>query len=133
MAQGGPLGGYPVVDVSVTCLDGKHHPVDSSEMSFKTAGSLAFQAAVRKASPVVLEPISRLEVTIPAETQGDVLGDLHARRGRVQGTEAAEDGQQTVIALVPTAELARYAVDLRAITSGRGRIRTTHDHYDVAP
>jgi elongation factor G len=133
MAQGGPLGGYPVVDVSVTCLDGKHHPVDSSEMSFKTAGSLAFQAAVRKASPVVLEPISRLEVTIPAETQGDVLGDLHARRGRVQGTEAAEDGQQTVIALVPTAELARYAVDLRAITSGRGRIRTAHDHYDVAP
>ena len=74
-----------------------------------------------------------LEVTIPAETQGDVLGDLHARRGRVQGTEVGEDGQQTVIALVPTAELARYAVDLRAITSGRGRIRTAHDHYDVAP
>jgi elongation factor G len=132
MASGGP-GGYPVVDVAVTCDDGKHHPVDSSEMSFKTAASLAFQAALRKASPVVLEPISKLEVTVPAESQGDVLGDLHARRGRVQGTETAEDGQQTVIALVPTAELARYAVDLRAITGGRGRIRTTHDHYDIAP
>jgi elongation factor G len=133
MASGGPGGGYPIVDVSVTCVDGKHHPVDSSEMSFKTAASLAFQAAVRKASPVVLEPISRLEVTVPAESQGDVLGDLHARRGRVQGTEVAADGQQTVIALVPTAELARYAVDLRAITGGRGRIRTAHDHYDIAP
>ncbi len=132
MAQGGP-GGYPVVDVSVTCLDGKHHPVDSSEMSFKTAGALAFQSAVRKAEPVVLEPISRVEVTVPADSQGDVLGDLHARRGRVLGTEAADDGQQTLVALVPTAELARYAVDLRAITGGRGRIRTSHDHYDVAP
>jgi elongation factor G len=102
-------------------------------MSFKTAASLAFQSAVRKASPVVLEPISRLEVTVPPESQGDVLGDLHARRGRVQGTDVGEDGQQTVIALVPTAELARYAVDLRAITGGRGRIRTSHDHYDIAP
>jgi elongation factor G len=132
MVSGGP-NGYPVVDIAVTCDDGKHHPVDSSEMSFKTAASLAFQAAVRKASPVVLEPISRLEVTVPVESQGDVLGDLHSRRGRVQGTDAAEEGQQTVIALVPTAELARYAVDLRAITGGRGRIRTSHDHYDIAP
>ncbi len=132
MALGGP-NGHPVVDVAVTCDDGKHHPVDSSEMSFKTAGALAFQAALRKANPVVLEPISRLEVTVPAEVQGDVLGDLHARRGRVQGTEAAEGSLQTIIALVPTAELTRYAVDLRAITGGRGRLRTSHDHYDVAP
>ena len=70
---------------------------------------------------------------MPAELQGDVLGDLHARRARVQGTEAAEDSLQTIIALVPTAELTRYAVDLRAITGGRGRFRTSHDHYDVAP
>ncbi len=132
MAQGGPAG-YPIVDVSVTCDDGKHHPVDSSEMSFKTAGALAFQAAIRKAGPVVLEPISRLEVTVPTDLQGDVLGDLHARRGRVQGTETREDGFQTIVALVPTAELARYAVDLRALTGGRGRARSEHDHYDVMP
>ncbi|HEY3941305.1 MAG TPA: elongation factor G [Acidimicrobiales bacterium] len=132
MAHGGPHG-YPVVDVAVTCDDGKHHPVDSSEMSFKTAGSLAFNAALRKAGSVVLEPISRVEVTVPGEAQGEVLGDLHARRGRVQGTQGAAGDLQTIVALVPTAELVRYAADLRAITGGRGRFRATHDHYDVVP
>ncbi len=131
MEQGGKYG-YPVVDVSVTCDDGKFHSVDSSELSFKMAGALAFRAALEQAAPVVLEPISQLVVTVPAELQGDVLGDLHAKRGRVQGTEAA-DGMQTITALVPTAELSRYAVDLRALTGGRGRFRVRHDHYDVRP
>ena len=132
MAQGGVLG-YPVVDISVICDDGKAHSVDSSEMSFKTAGALAFRQALADAGPVLLEPVSRVEVTVPADLQGDVLGDLHARRARIHGTDAAEDGLQTVVALVPEAELARYAVDLRAVTGGRGRFRAEHDHYDIAP
>jgi elongation factor G len=131
MEQGGKFG-YPVVDVAVTCDDGKYHSVDSSEMSFKMAGALAFRTALDKAAPVVLEPISVLSVTIPAELQGDVLGDLHSKRARVQGTDS-NDGMQTITALVPTAELSRYAIDLRAITGGRGRFRVAHDHYDQKP
>ena len=132
MAEGG-VHGFPVVDVRVTCLDGRYHPVDSSEMSFKMAGRLAFREALAKAAPVVLEPVSAVEVTIPAEVQGDVLGDLNSRRGRVQGTEAGEPGEQVVIAQVPTAELRRYAVDLRSRTGGRGAFSAHHDHYDVLP
>jgi len=132
MATGGTFG-YPVVDVAVTVDDGKFHSVDSSELAFKTAAILAFRDAAAQAQPVLLEPVSRLELTVPADLQGDVLGDLHARRARIQGTDAGEDGQQTVVAFVPTAELARYAVDLRALTGGRGRFRATHDHYDAVP
>jgi elongation factor G len=132
MGQGGHFG-YPVVDVKVGCLDGKYHPVDSSEMSFKSAGALAFREAMAAAGPVLLEPISRVEVTVPSALQGDVLGDLNARRGRVQGTEVDEDAASTVQALVPAAELGRYAVDLRSITGGRGRFSVTFDHYDVVP
>ncbi|MGZ4716736.1 MAG: elongation factor G, partial [Acidimicrobiales bacterium] len=132
MAEGG-VHGFPVVDVRVTCLDGRYHPVDSSEMSFKMAGRLAFREALTKAGPVVLEPVSALEVTVPAEVQGDVLGDLNSRRARVQGTEAGEPGVQVVIAQVPTAELRRYAVDLRSRTGGRGAFAAHHDHYDVMP
>jgi elongation factor G len=132
MSMGGAFG-YPVVDVKVTVDDGKFHSVDSSEMSFKMAGALAFRQAMADAGPILLEPVSRLEVTVPPDQQGDVLGDLHSRRGRIQGTESGADGQQTVIAFVPTAELARYAVDLRAITGGRGRFTTAHDHYDPVP
>ena len=132
MEKGG-VHGYPVVDVRVTCDDGKFHPVDSSEMSFKMAGSIGFQEAMAKAQPVVLEPISRLEVTVPASLQGDVMGDLNSRRGRVQGTEPGNDGDQLISALVPTVELVRYAIDLRSITGGRGRFTATHDHYDLMP
>lgn len=131
MEQGGKFG-YRVVDVSVTCDDGKYHSVDSSELSFKMAAALAFRSALEQANPVVLEPISQLVVTVPAEFQGDVLGDLHAKRGRVQGTESS-DGMQIITALVPTAELSHYAVDLRSLTGGRGRFRVRHDHYDVRP
>jgi elongation factor G len=131
--QSGGVHGYPVVDVKVTLIDGKEHSVDSSEMAFKVAGRLAFRAAMAQADAVILEPISRLEVTVPVDLQGDVMGDLNSRRGRVQGTEAGGDGTQTVIALVPTSEIQRYAIELRSLTGGRGRFRATHDHYDVLP
>jgi elongation factor G len=132
MASGGVYG-HPIVDVKVELVDGKQHAVDSSEMAFKIAGRLAIREAMAKADPVLLEPISMLEVTVPSEYQGDVMGDLNARRGRVQGTETAGDGEQTVTALVPTSEILRYAIDLRSLTGGRGRFTATHDHYDVLP
>lgn len=132
MAAGGVYG-YPVVDVRVTVTDGKEHSVDSSEMAFKVAGRLAFRAALAEAGPVILEPISRIDVTVPPEMQGDVMGDLNSRRGRVQGTDTTTDGRQTVYALVPTSEIQRYAVELRSLTGGRGRFHAAHDHYDVLP
>ncbi|HEX4868931.1 MAG TPA: elongation factor G [Acidimicrobiales bacterium] len=132
MARGG-VNGYPVVDVRVTLLDGKEHSVDSSEMAFRAAGRLAFREAMAQADPVVLEPVSRLDVTVPAELLGDVMGDLNARRGRVQGTEPSSDDEQVVYALVPESELLRYAVELRSLTGGRGRFVVAHDHYDVLP
>jgi elongation factor G len=132
MQQGGHFG-YPVVDVIVTCYDGKYHSVDSSEMSFRMAGSLGFKEAIAKASPVLLEPISWLEVAVPSSYQGDVMRDINARRGRLQGTEAQGTGEQLVRALVPTSELLRYAIDLRSITGGWGQFRFGHDHYDQLP
>ncbi len=130
MGSGGHFG-FPVVDVKVTCFDGKYHTVDSSEMSFKMAASLGFREALEKASPVLLEPISRLEVTVPAAYQGDVLGDLNSRRGRVLGTDSGEGDEQIVVALVPTSELGRYATDLRSLTGGRGRFSVSHEKYEV--
>jgi elongation factor G len=132
MAEGGVYG-FPVVDVRVICYDGKFHSVDSSEMSFKMAGRLGFKAAIEKANPVILEPISLIEVTVPSELQGDVMGDLNARRARVQGSEMADSGWQTIVATVPTSEIRRYATDLRSMTSGRGRFKVRHDHYDILP
>ena len=132
MAAGG-VNGHPVVDVRVTLLDGKEHSVDSSEMAFRVAGRLAFREAMAKAGAVVLEPISRVDVTVPSELLGDVMGDLNARRGRVQGTEPDELGEQVIYALVPESELLRYAVDLRSLTGGRGRFIAEHDHYDPMP
>ncbi|HEX6596578.1 MAG TPA: elongation factor G, partial [Acidimicrobiales bacterium] len=132
MSTGGVFG-YPVVDVRVTLFDGKFHPVDSSEMSFKMAGSLALREAMAKANPVMLEPISLLEVTVPSQFQGDVMGDLNSRRGRVQGTEAVGNGEQMISALVPTSEVLRYSIDLRSLTGGRGRFKVSHSHYDLLP
>ena len=132
MANGG-LRGFPVVDVRATVLDGKFHAVDSDEMSFKMAGRLAFREAMAAAGPVVLEPVSRVEVTVPAEQLGDVMGDLNARRGRVQGSDSGNDGEAVVVALVPTSEILRYAIDLRSMTGGRARFSVEHDHYDVLP
>ncbi len=132
MAGGGTFG-WPVVDVRATCFDGKYHSVDSSEMSFKMAGALAFREAMAKARPALLEPVSRLEVTVPDAYQGDVMGDLNGRRGRVQGSEQTGDGESTVTALVPTSELLRYAIDLRSMTGGRGRFQVGHERYDPVP
>ncbi|MDP9453719.1 MAG: elongation factor G [Actinomycetota bacterium] len=132
MEQGG-VHGFPVVDVRVTCLDGKFHAVDSSEMSFKMAGSLGFREAMAKAGPVVLEPISLLAVVVPDHLLGDVMGDINARRGRVQGTEPLGSGEQEVTAMVPSSEIVRYAVDLRSLTGGWGRFSARPDHYEVLP
>jgi elongation factor G len=132
MAHGG-VHGHPVVDVRVTLLDGKEHSVDSSEMAFRVAGRLALRQAMANAGPVVLEPITRLDVTVPSDLLGDVMGDLNARRGRVQGTEPGELGEQVIYAVVPQSELLRYAVELRSLTGGRGRFVAAHDHYDIVP
>lgn len=132
MAAGG-VNGHPVVDVRATLLDGKEHSVDSSEMAFRVAGRLGFRAAMADAGPVVLEPICRVDVSTPPDLLGDVMGDLNARRGRVQGTEPGQEDEQVVHALVPEAELGRYAVELRSLTGGRGRFTLAHHGYDVVP
>jgi elongation factor G len=132
MEQGGVFG-FPVVDVKVTCYDGKYHSVDSSEMSFKMAGSLGFKEAMAKASPILLEPISELVVVAPEANQGDIMGDLNSKRGRIQGSAAMGNGEVEIVALVPTSEVLRYAIDLRSMTGGRGRFTMQHSHYDPVP
>ncbi len=129
----GGVYGYPVVDVRVRCVDGKYHSVDSSEMSFKMAGRIGFRTAMADAQPVLLEPLSKVQVTVPSTYQGDVMGDLSSRRGQVQGTEAAAGGLQRISALVPTSEIIRYAIDLRSITQGWGTFTAKHDHYAELP
>ena len=131
--ENGGVWGYPVVDVQVTLYDGKYHSVDSSEMSFKMAGRLGFKAGMEQAGPTLLEPVSKIEVIVPADYQGDVMGDLSARRGQLQGTEAAPGGKQKITALVPTSEIMSYAIDLRSITQGWGRFHAEHDHYQELP
>ncbi|WP_017872259.1 elongation factor G [Candidatus Caldatribacterium saccharofermentans] len=130
--QEGVLAGYPVVDVRVTVYDGSYHPVDSSDMAFKIAGSMAFRKGAQEANPVLLEPIMSVEVTVPEENMGDVIGDLNARRGKILGMEP-EDGYQKIKALVPLAELFRYSVDLRSITQGRGSFIMRFSHYEEVP
>jgi elongation factor G len=130
---GGGAYGFPVIDVRVECYDGKYHSVDSSDMAFKTAAAQGLREALSNAGPVVLEPISVVRVAVPSSFQGDVLGDINARRGRVNGTEITEGGEQQIVAYVPTAELRRYALDLRSMTGGRGRFSAEHDHYEILP
>jgi len=130
--HGGALG-FPVVDVKITCFDGKHHPVDSSEMAFKTAASMGLRDALAKANPILLEPISELVVTVPEANQGDIMGDLNGKRGRIQGSASIGGGEVEIVANVPSSELLRYAIDLRSITGGRGRFSTKHSHYDPVP
>jgi elongation factor G len=132
MRSGGVFG-FPVVDVKATCYDGKYHSVDSSEMSFKMAGSLGFKEAMAKATPILLEPISELVVNAPEAYQGDIMGDLNSKRGRIQGSSSIGGGEVEIVALVPTSEVLRYAIDLRSITGGRGRFTLTHSHYDPVP
>ena len=130
--HGGALG-FPVVDVKITCFDGKHHPVDSSEMAFKTAASMGLRDALAKASPILLEPVSELVVTVPESNQGDIMGDLNSKRGRIQGSASVGDGEVEIVANVPTSEILRYAIDLRSMTGGRGRFAAHHSHYDPVP
>ncbi len=132
LAHGGPLG-HPVVDVAVTLTDGKEHAVDSSEMAFRAAARLALRDALARAEPALLEPVARVEVTAPIDVQGDVMGDLASRRGRIEGSEPGDDGEAVVTAVVPEAELRRYAVDLRSLTGGRGRFHSEPHSYEPVP
>jgi elongation factor G len=132
MARGGPLG-HPVVDIRVTLTDGKEHAVDSSEMAFRAAARLALHDALAAAGPTLLEPISRVEVTVPTDAQGDVMGDLTSRRGRIEGSAADLDGDQVVTATVPAAEVRRYAVELRSLSGGRGRFHVEPAGYEPLP
>ena len=128
LSGGGPQG-HPVVDVRVELYDGKSHSVDSSEMAFRTAGSIGVKAALAEAGTVMLEPVSVVTVTVPAELQGTVLTDLSGRRGRVSATETADDGRARVVASVPEAELSRYVLDLRSMTGGQAELTITPDRY----
>ena len=128
----GVLKGYPIEDVKITLVDGNHHPVDSSEMAFKVAGSIAFQKAVRKANAILLEPIMALEVVTPDEYLGDVMGDLTSRRGQIKGMIPRNDAQ-VLNADVPLAGMFGYATDLRSITQGRAVFTMQFDHYSAAP
>lgn len=130
--QNGVLGGYPVIDVKVALVDGSYHEVDSSDMAFKIAGSIAFKEGMKKANPVLLEPIMKVEVVVPEEYMGDIIGDINARRGRVEGMEARA-GAQVIRAFVPLAEMFGYATDLRSKTQGRGTYTMQFHHYEEVP
>lgn len=130
--ESGILAGYPMVDIKVTLFDGSYHEVDSSEMAFKIAGSMGFKQAAKQANPVLLEPIMSLEVIVPEEYMGDVIGDLNARRGKIQQMRARA-GAQVITAEVPLADMFGYATDLRSRTQGRGTFTMQFSHYEMVP
>lgn len=130
--ENGVIGGYQVLDVKVTLFDGSYHEVDSSEMAFKIAGSMAFKEGMRKADPALLEPIMKVEVTVPEDYMGDVLGDVNSRRGRIEGMEAV-NGAQVIRGFVPLSEMFGYATDLRSRTQGRGTYTMEMDHFEEVP
>ena len=129
----GPLAGYPVVNLKAVLYDGSYHPVDSSEIAFKTAAQLAYKEGIANANPTILEPIGALKVTIPDSYLGDVMGDLNKRRGRVMGMNPTGDGEQILEAEVPMAEMTSYAIDLRSITQSRGSFTFSFVRYEEAP
>ena len=129
----GPLAGYPVVNLKAVLYDGSYHPVDSSEIAFKTAAQLAYKAAMPEANPVLLEPVGELKVTVPDSYMGDVIGDLNKRRGRVMGMTPTENGEQVIEAEVPMAEMMTYAIDLRAMTQSRGSYTFHFVRYEDCP
>ena len=131
--QKGPLAGYPVVGLSAVLYDGSYHPVDSSEMAFKTAAALAYKAGMPQANPVLLEPIGHLKATVPDANMGDVMGEVNKRRGRVLGMEPAGEGKQTVEADVPMAEMHDFTTFIRQCTQGRGSFTFTFERYEEAP
>ena len=128
----GVLAGYETVDIKATLVDGSYHDVDSSEMAFKVAGSMAFKNCALKADPVILEPVMRIEITVPEEYMGDVMGDLNSRRGRIEGMEAV-DNTQVIRGFVPLSEMFGYATDLRSRTQGRGVYTMQSDHFEEVP
>lgn len=130
--ESGVIAGYPMVDIKVTVFDGSYHDVDSSEMAFKIAGSMGFKDGAKKANPALLEPYMKVEVTIPEEYMGDIIGDLNSRRGRIEGMEAVS-GSQVVRAFVPLSEMFGYATDMRSRTQGRGNYSMEFDHYEEVP
>ena len=131
----GPLAGYPVVNLKAVLYDGSYHPVDSSEIAFKTAANLAYKAAMPEASPVLLEPVCELKVTVPDQYMGDILGDLNKRRGRVMGMnpDPENPGYQIVEAEVPVGEMTSYSIDLRAMSQGRGSYTLKFVRYEEVP
>jgi elongation factor G len=130
--KAGTIAGYQVVDVLVTLYDGSYHEVDSSEMAFKIAGSMAFKEAMRKADPCILEPIMKVTVTVPEDYMGDVMGDLNSRRGQIQGMLSRGAAEQ-IDAFVPLSEMFGYATDLRSKTQGRGQYTMEPSHYIEVP
>ena len=128
----GILAGYPVVDTKVTLFDGSFHEVDSSEAAFKIAGSMAFQEAAKKANPVLLEPIMKIEVVIPQEFLGDVTGDLNSKRAKIEKIDDRVN-MKVIDAMVPLAEMFGYATQLRSMTQGRGTFTMEFDHYAEVP
>jgi elongation factor G len=130
--ESGVLAGYPMVDVKATLLDGSYHEVDSSEIAFKIAASMAFKDAAAKASPVILEPVMAVEVVVPEEFMGEVIGNLSGRRGKIQGMETRA-GAQVITAQVPLAEMFGYATDLRSMTQGRATYTMQFSHYESVP
>ena len=130
--ESGIIAGYPVIDLKATLIDGSYHEVDSSEMAFKIAGSMAIRNAVMKASPVILEPMMKVEVEVPEDFLGDVMGDLNSRRGNIEGMNS-EDGIAKVSAKVPLAEMFGYATDIRSKTQGRGIFSMEFSNYDEVP
>ncbi len=129
----GILAGYPVVNVKATLFDGSYHAVDSNEMAFKIAGSLAFKKGMEEAKPILLEPIMKIEVNVPEDYMGDVMGDMNKRRGRILGMEPQNDGSQLIIAEAPHAELFEYAIDLRSMTQARGSFKMSFARYEEVP
>ena len=130
--EGGILAGYPMVDVKATLYDGSYHDVDSNEMAFKIAGSMAFKEAARKASPVLLEPVMAVEVVTPEDYAGVIMGDLSSRRGRIEGMEHRA-GSQVIKAIVPLAEMFGYATHMRSSTQGRAEYSMHFARYEEAP
>ena len=129
----GPLAGYPVVNVKATLYDGSYHSVDSSEMAFKVAASLAFRKGIKEAKPILLEPINSVTIVVPEENLGDIMGDMNKRRGRILGMEPKSDGTQKIKAEAPEVEMFNYAIDLKSMTQARGYFEMEFLKYEQVP
>jgi len=131
--DGGAIAGYPLQDVRVTLYDGKFHAVDSKEVAFVSAGKKAFLDAIGKASPIVLEPVVEIHVTVPQDNMGDITGDLSSKRGRISGTSTGSGGMLTITGQVPLSELDSYQSELKSVTGGAGSYAMQFSHYDPVP